>query len=466
MRAALGFAGVHVLFALPGMALLFALGFVSRPRHLPAAIGPAYLCGLAAVMPVLILMLVVGLPARLPHVVAMAAAVTAALVAVGIARRRREARGPEDPPPEPGSSVERWLTRVGIAVLVLFFAVSARAFANLPTVNDGWTMWSYKGLALFHFGELQVDTFGRMDAGPWHPEYPLLQPLLESIFFRAMGGPHLQEMHLVLWLVFGAFVWTVAYLLRARGIGLLLSLAPVGALALTAGSHKAIALGYADTTVACFSAAGVLAIGLWVDSGRTRFALLGGVLLAGAANVKTEGLVVAAIVLAAAAAALALARLPRWRVLAVSGGIAGLGAAPWLAWCAAHGLENRDTEGIDAALDWSFLADRLDRLSRANGEILEQLANQGLWTWIAPAFLALAAVCLVTGAARRQASFYLATATLVTFALLWAYWTGRIEIGHYLLHSSERVVGAVVFVCAGGLAHLAGILLPKARRDE
>jgi hypothetical protein len=462
MRAGLGFAAVHVVFAAAGMALLYALGLVSRLRALTWALGPAYFCGLAAVMPVLILLLVLGVPVRLPLFAAVSLALTAAFGAAGLAAARRGREPLPVPAPAP-TRIEAAGALAAIAALALFFGVGTTSFENLATLGDDWAIWSYKGLALFEFGVLQPEIFEGTDPGPSQPGHPVLQPLLQSLFFRAMSGPHLQEFHAALWIVFASFVWTVAFLLRSRGAGLPL-LAPLAALALTPGSQQFVAIGYADVTVAGFTAAGALAIGLWLDDGDSRYALLGSILLAAAANSKSEGLVAAALVLVAAAAAIAFARLREWRSWFAAVGIASAGAAPWVAWRARHGIENADVRPLTEALDWSLLSDRTDRLSRAIGELFEQLSNQGRWVWIVPCFLVLGIVCLANGTARRQAGFYLGTATLMMLVLFWVYWTTRRQdFDTYLHFSADRVVTGVVFVSGVGLMHLIALAAPWQR---
>jgi hypothetical protein len=79
--------------------------------------------------------------------------------------------------------------------------------------------------------------------------------------------------------------------------------------------------------------------------------------------------------------------------------------------------------------------------------------------WLAPCFLALAIVCLVTGTARAQAAFYLSAMTLMVLGLLWAFWISRVEIHLYLFNNTRRVVTGVEFVAAAGLVHLAARVL-------
>jgi hypothetical protein len=470
-RSALGFAGIHLLFAAAGMALLYALGFVSRLRHLLTALGPAYLAGLAGVMPVLILLMVLGVPIRAVEATVTATALTVALAATGFAlSRRRPAPAPADDEP-PADTAERWLARAGVAALGLYFAIGASAFAKLPAVGDDWAFWSYKGLVLYDYGgRLDQEVLTGAFPGPAHLDYPMLQPLFESILFRGMGGIHLQEWHIALWILFASFVWTVGFLFRSRGVGMPVLLGPLAALGLSPLAATWVAIGYGDVSVACFAAAGVLCVGLWLDGGQARYALLGGVLLAGAANTKNEGLTAAAAVLLAAAVVLFRTRRDgagghRWRAWAAAAGIAAAGALPWILWRSSHGLRNDDVPALGNSLDVDFLTGRLDRLSQAVGKLAAQLANQGAWIWIVPCFLVVAIVCLATGSARRQAAFYLGTAVLMMLSLYWVYWTGRLEARYWLEFSGDRVVTGVVFVSAVGLIHLLALVLSRRPPD-
>jgi len=457
---------MHMLFVAVGLTVLYALGLVSRPRQLIAAIGPAYLAGVGVVALPLVLLIVLGGPGRLPQLGAIAAILAVAFAAAGAwAVRRRSAPAlaePSDPTP-----ATTWATRAGVAALSLYFAFGASAFAKLPTGNDDWGFWSYKAIALYDYGgKLGTDLLTGGIPGPAHIDYPVLQSLLESLFFRAMGGIYLQEWHIALWIVFAAFVWTAVFLLRSRGVDTLVALAPIGALALTRTASSNVAAGEADVTVACFTAAGALSVGLWLDASERRYALLGGVFLGAAAATKNEGAAAAVAVLLAAAGVLTAARLPRWRVWAIAAAIAAIGAVPWTAWRSAHGVRNVDTGPVSNAVDVGRLTGRLDRLVAAVGKLFAALADQGSWSWIVPCFLVLAGVCVYTGRARREAAFYVACCGLMMLGLCWVYLVGNRPIHLWLRNSAPRVVTGVVFVAAMGAAHLAWMALRPPPRSS
>ncbi|HEX8742378.1 MAG TPA: hypothetical protein VF712_04520 [Thermoleophilaceae bacterium] len=460
MRDAVWTVGFHAAFVLPGLALLYALGFVRRLRDVPLAIGPAYLTGVAGVISLLLIPLVLDVGVRLPQLVVASALCTLALAATGfVLARRGRARAEDVPGAASAGSLERWAGRVGFGALAVFFVAGFSAYAELPTVGDDWTIWSYKAVAFFTLdGELRPEVFAGHEPGPAHLHYPVLQPLLESLYFRSVDGAQLQQWHSMLWILFGAFVWTVAWLARTRAVPAFVALAPVAALALTQKSHRIIEIGYADVTVACFAAAGALAIGFWVSRGGARYAVLGSVLLAGAANTKNEGLVAAIAVLVSAAAIVLWSRRD-WRATLAAGAIFAAGVVPWILWRSSNHIRSADVAPLGDSLEWDYLSDRFDRVGVSFSALFDHMSNPSEWNFIAPALLVLAGVCLVSGIARREAAFYLAVPTLMVLALVWVYWTGFLGIEYWLENSSDRTVTTVLYVCGVGTLHLTALLM-------
>jgi hypothetical protein len=465
MREELGFAAIHGLFAVPGLALLHALGFVRRPIHVLTALGPAYICGLAAVLPVLILMLVLGIPAAtLPAAVATALVIATAVLVAGFVARRRGVAATHPEPARPASRLEAWIGRAGVLALGLYFAFGTSAFKRLGTLGDDWQMWSYKAVAFFHYGRLQHEVFGVSQPGPAHPDYPVLKPLLDSLLYRAIGGEHLDHMHMFLWLLFGALVWTLGYFVRARGFALALILPVVAALALSPAAHDITRIGYVDITVAGFGAAGALCIGLWLEEGGMRFAIVGSLLLAAAANTKNEGLIAAFVVLLAAAFVIWRFGERPWRAWLTAAGIVLAGTLPWLIFKSTHHLSNSDVYPLTHSLNPGFLLDRTGRLTFSMAKTMLQLSDQTRWVWVTPLFFILAGACVVTGTVRRVATYYLMVALLTLASLWWVYWTGRLEIQNWVFYSVDRVVAGVVLLAGAGLLHLTGLLVPWGRR--
>ena len=460
MRELAGTIGFHLAFVAPGLALLYALGFVRRWREIPAAIGPAYLAGVAGVMSLLLAALSAGASVRLPALVAVGGAATLALAAIGLVRARRSAADTAAPPADRATSLERWVARAAIALLAAFFVIGSSAFASAPTVGDDWTIWSYKGLALFHFGSLDQALFTAPDIGPAHPYYPPLQPLFQSLFFRSVGDTQFQEFHSVLWFLFAAFVWTAVWLARREGLPLLLVLVPAAALAFTSKSHEIVEIGYVDVTVSAFAGAGALCAGLWVRSGGWRHALLGAVFLMGAANAKNEGVAAAAAVLVVTGAIVLLQRRDVWRQWAAMAGIVVAGALPWMLWRSSKGIKSENQAELGEAV--GNLGPQIERVPESFTGIFDQLSDGGRWSSIVPCLLVVAVICLIRDTARREAAFYLGVAVLMTFTLVLVYWTGTLPLEYWLGSSVDRTVAGIVYVSAVGLIHLTALLLSDA----
>ena len=459
MRQELGFVAFVVAFLVPGLALLYALGFVTRVREVPGALGPAFLAGVAGTMTVLLALLSAGAAVRMPLFVVVVGIATVGLVAAGFVLARRRPRPPGEPEPERAArGLEVWVPRLMVGVMAAFFLIGFSAFLDLPTVGDDWTIWSYKGLSLYQLGgTLDHELYTRSDLGPAHPYYPMLQPLLQSLFFRTTGEAQLQEFHAVLWVLFGSFIWTVLWLARTRSLPLWLVVVPTAALAFGMKSHEAATNGYADTTVSSFAGAGALAVGLWLRDGAARYAVLGGVLLAGGANTKNEGVSAAIVVLLVAAAFVVAERGRGWRPWLAAAGITLAGTIPWSLWRSAHDVTDASRVGVIESFE--RLPDELHRVPKAFTAIFDNMADSGAWTYLVPCLLALAVVCLVRGVARREAAFYLSASVLMTLALVFTYTTGLLPVDYWLESSANRTVSTIVYVCGVGTVHLVGLLL-------
>lgn len=469
MRALLGFAAAHVVLLAPGLALLWCLGLL-RPaaRAVAFALGPAYLLGVALTAMTLQLLLVLGITLSLPLTVAVALALSGGLVALG----RRLGLAQELPRVRAfASPAERALVGLGAAMTVAWFVVGARSFDQLPTQVDDARIWSLRSLGLFFFGGLQRELFTGDAYVPSHLDYPLLVPLLNSTIFRFMGGEDLRLVHLELWICVAAFAWTVAWAL-GPGRRVLAWLPAVVVLPILGPVVDNVALGNVDTLVAGFAAAGALLVALWLEERRPALGVAGAVLLAGAACTKNEGLVAALVVLALAAVVLLvradpLPRLRRLRTWLVCAGVVAFAIVPWQVWMAAHDIANKDVPGLTTTLDPGYLADRTDRLDAAVERLFTVMSNQGVYLWIMPAFLALAAAAIVADRRLRAlAGFYLAGVVLFFCALLWVFWTGVLDIRFHLDTAADRTSMTYMLLALVGLAHLASSAVRARERDE
>jgi hypothetical protein len=468
VRADLGGFLADGAFALAGLAVLWGLGLVERGRSVPAALGLAYLVGVAVVCVVLIALLTVGVPFTLGTFVAVVVACVAVGVAAGLRRGGR-------PPAERRSrrislrdvSPDGWIV-AGFAVALAAYALwGVVATREIPIEKwDAWTIWSRKGEMLAASSTLVEGFFAGPAYAFMHQDYPLLFPIWEAVHFRAAGAIDTQAIHGHMWLLLVAFAWAAAYLVRE--VAKPVVWAPI--LLAVAAAHGAwwpVTTAYADVPVAIFGAIGALATGLWVARGRPGDLAVGTIALAGAASLKNEGLMVAAAVLIAAGAVTVVSRRGALRAWALAALGFVLAVLPWRVWMAAH-----DVEGdlpISKGLDPGYLIDRSDRVRPSISSINEQLSNQGEWVYLVPLAVLVVLACLVTGVSRRLAAFYAASATLVWALLVWAYWISHLDLGYHLESSVDRVVAVLLFVCAVAVLHLSGRLAsavaPPDRRD-
>lgn len=459
MRPVLGFIVAHLAIAAPGFALLWCTGMLrGGVRAWVLGTGPAYLLGVAMVAIVAQLLLVIGVAMSLALTMAIVLALCAAAV---VARRRRGL-----PSPLPGAApyrtkAERGLVALGGAMTILWFVFGARAFDQLPTQVDDARIWSLRTLGLFFHGGLQEDVFTGEAYVRSHLDYPLLVPVLDSTIYRFMGGEDLRLAHLELWICMAAFAWTVAWAL-APGRRAVVWLPAVVVLPILGPVVDNIALGNVDTLVAAFSAAGALLVALWLEDGRSECAVLGAVLLGGAACTKNEGMIAALIVIAVAAVVLLVRRdpLPRLRRLRPWFAVAGIvlvAIVPWQLWLALHDVANTDVPGLGSALSPGYLSERTGRLGTAVERLFTVFGNQGVYLWIMPTFLALAVALVATarGRLRSLAGFYLAAVVLFFCALLWVFWTGRLDVQYHLDTAADRTSMTFMILALVGVAHLA-----------
>lgn len=451
----LGWIAVHSLFAVAGGAVLAALGMIRMTwRGILLALGPAYITGVACVTLVLIAAMVIGLPFNDVTLLVVAVVLTAAFVAV--AMRRSGVGRWLAPATTPRSAAERWGVRLIGAVTAIFVLVAGAAFIRMPTNWDPAHMWQLRAGAIYYWHGLVPDVFTNVARfGPFHADYPIAQATFEAAIFHGLGGEHIQWIHVELWGLCAAALWTVAYLLAPRRRAIIW-LPVVGAMAVATGLYDTPLQGNADLTLAMFVALGALGVGLWLERGHVAPLILGGIFLSAAANTKKEGLIFAAAI-GVTVIGLLLVRRRRDELIPLAGVTAGavLLIIPWLIYVRVHNIPSGDTAPLHTILSHGYLTGRLYRLSAAQTAVLGQFTSTS-WPPAVPALLALAPICFFTRRLRRLAAFYVVSATLMTCALLWIYWTGTwVDINQYLSVSVTRVVMSVITVSAVGAAQLA-----------
>jgi hypothetical protein len=455
-RLVIGFVLFHTLAAVPGLVLLYALGLLRlRPLALLAAAGPAMLLGIALVGIPLIALVVLGVSVGLAAALAVVAVVTVTLVLVAVGTR--EGRPAElEPAGLPATRMEAVVERVVLAGTALYLMAGSIAFTNLETLWDDANIWSLKALGLYHQGTLVDGLADNPALSGVHLDYPLLQPMTEATFFHAIGSVDLRLWHFELWVLMALAIWTLAWLLAPLGPRWPWTVV-LATLALSGLVSGNITLGDADLLMAALVGCATLAFGIWLQRGGLRYALLGGLLLAAAANVKNEGLVFGTAVGVALVAAAAFGSRPgRWRDLVVAAGLVAVSVLPWQIWVGGNDAATRNTPSPWQVIDDpSYLTDRLDNLWRGLGQVITQLMNTAEWNALAPAFLVCAVTMVVVGRERTVAAFYLLAGFLAYLSVAYVYWVTPIQdIGGFEQRSGARIALGVVFVAGVGLAHL------------
>lgn len=458
MRTELGIVGVTVLLVVAGQGVLLGLGLTAlRVRTLIASAGLAYLAGVASTLLIGILLLALGGTLNLPIFVLLAVLLAAGGAALAIRRGRaaRAAPAEERAPRIRMSRAQMAVIGFGLALLAAILVVGLLDAGVRPLSDwDSWSIWTRKAVVLTS-GGLDPRVFAGDPYVFSHLDYPILLPLFESVHFRAMGIADTQAIHAVLWLFYVASLGSIAYL-ASRFTRIWVWLPVVLALAFGTQYHDQLFTAYADVPLGLMAAPGVLCLGMWLRELDWRWLALGSLLLAAAASIKNEGLLLMAAVFVAAAIVLAVGRA--WRPLGRLGlallGVA-LAVAPWRIWIAAHHI-NSDLP-ISKGLDPSYLSERSSRISPTLKALIPMLEN-GALSYVVPLALALVVIGVLTAGLRRVAAFYL-LAGLGTFAsVVWAFVITPNPLDWQIGTSGNRVIMGLVFVSAAALAQMGGLL--------
>ena len=483
MRDALALIVVNGVFAVVGAFALAAVGYLtpaaSAWRPALVAVGPSVLLGAALVIPTAIICLIVGVPVTLVTIVVIAALWGYVLWLYCWARGRRVAASAAYA--ERGQEEDRLAAiglRVVLAAVGLYAVLGAWALARVPTRGDDARIWSLRGLTLAYYDFLKPEIFLDPIQSGGHAVYPLFQPLLEATLSRAAGHPALRVVHAELWLVFVFAAWTAGYMLwhafplrPPRNRWRVIALAALGMLALTQFAILNIVVGDADTTGSVLLAAGILGLGLWLDTADRRPLAVGTLMLAAAASTKDEDLTAAASVLVVVAVVVVVSKLhssgwrhdwrPLWPLLA-AGGTFVVWVAPWRIWLAAHHLTDTVQPPLPRALNPGYVLGRTSELNRTATAMIDQVLLH--WNWLAAIFLATCAVSLITGVGRRAAAVYLGLFALIIAELLWLYTTTPLSLDFLIPTSMDRTVSVFMAMAPLATAHLLLAVVADAAR--
>jgi hypothetical protein len=409
MRADLAPLATSALYLFAGFGVLGAAGALRlRLWSLLAAAGLAYLAGMAAVLLVGIALMSAGVALGLGSVTA----ITIAIGVGGLALWRIRGEPADTRPPRAATGAaaelraairswgpEHWIAAAIVAALVVYLAAGYAA-ASRETIFgwDSFSIWSRKALLLLHAGKPDAAIFGSNYYTFMNPDYPILLPFAESIFFRVSGTTDFQALHGQFWILFAAFLWAAGYL--ASRVGRPLLWAPlIALLAVTPGLEVGIRTMYADVPMSLFLGIGVLLVGMWITDRRPGDLALGTLMLAAAASTKNEGLAAAAGVLVVALLVRVIARdggSVRSAAAAPLAALAALGVAvaPWRLWVGAHDVPTV-TIPVSKGFDPGFVIGHADRFHPTVTAIGSEVADPGKWYYLLPLALAMAIAALL-----------------------------------------------------------------------
>lgn len=467
-----------VAFVFAGAGVLAAVGWHTHgPLRTIGVIVLAYVAGLAATMLVAIALLCAGIPMHIS--VFAVVSVLVGTGGIGIRAWRERARwrlarlllrtGLRMQ--SPGTwTVERWLAGA-VGVILLAYVVLGYGWAKTMPLNawDAWSIWARKGTILLDYGTLPTAFFGSHSYAFMHPDYPLLVPTLESIWFRLVGGADTQSLHVQFWLLFVTSVGAAAYL-AARVTPVAIWAPLIGFIAVLPAATSQLMTLYADIPMALFLMLGVLLLGLWIEDHRGSLLSLAALFLAAAANTKNEGLTAAVCALVVAFLITAARPVPRrrnadLRALVIACAAFAAAVAPWRLWLAVHHIGGDMPVG--KGLDPSYLASRSGRISPTLTALYAQISDQGVWHYLLPLGVSAVLACLIVRETRRLAAFYALTGVGILATVLWGYTINPNRIGWLAATSATRTVDGLMFVAIAALLHLTGATLavkPQAQR--
>jgi hypothetical protein len=442
------------LFIIAGHGVLLALGVTRlRVRTLLASTGLAYLVGAASTLLLGILLLAVGGELKIPVFTALALLLGAGGSALAV---RRGAGSAENE--RAGTRMSRSQMAgigLGCALLIALLVVGLLDAGVRPLSDwDAWSIWTRKAIVLTS-GGLDPRVFAGDPYAFAHLEYPILLPLFESVYFRAMGVADTQAIHAALWLLYVATLGSIAYL-GSRFTRIWVWLPVVLALAFGSIFHAQLLSAYADVPMGLFAAPGVLCLGMWLRELDWRWLALGGLLIGAAANVKNEGLLLLVAVFVAAAVVLAAGRA--WRPLGRLGlGLLGVAVAvaPWRIWTAAHHITS--SLPIAKGLDPSYLSERSSRVVPTLKALVPNFES-GALSYVVPLALAVVILGVAISSIRRVAAFYLLAGVGTLASVVWAFVITPDALDWQIATSGNRVIMGVTFVCLAALVHVGGLL--------
>ena len=294
-------AGLNVLYLIVGATFMWLVrddpsDWIDVARY----VGLAYMVGVVATGSVWTLLLISGSPFSLALVLGLPALLTIGFIVAGKNRGRALPRGGRV---EGGPQL--LVTAVGVAATgVLLEGLFRRSRLEGLYEFDGWSFWVPKAKAIYEFGSLDKGFFTSLPGAA----YPPLVPTLDAAAFHVMGSADVVTLHVQYWLFGVGLVWALAGLLAERvpawilwPLMLLLLLAPrIG---------RRFQIVEADMFLDFLFVLAAVLLAVWLLERERWRLMVATALLCGMVLTKREGLLLFAVLVAAALVASAR----RWR---------------------------------------------------------------------------------------------------------------------------------------------------------
>ena len=340
-----------------------------------------------------------------------------------------------------------WLNWVAVAGAALLFvyveALFRRAKVEQPHDWDVWAFWLPKAKSIVYFGGLDTGVGGYTSFA--NPDYPPLVPASEAGVFRFVGSADPRALPLQHWVLAVAFFGALAALL-ARRVPQWIVWPSLAMLAVLPTYTRFVGSSLAEEPLVLIVGVATVCGALWMLEGEARLGVLCGILLAGEALAKNEGLVFAVLV----ALVIGLARSAAWpRRLASTALLAAapiLAVVPWRLWMQAHHVPPTAAYRFGDLFRPSYLADRVDRLGIAFERLPGFVFAWDRWLLTVPVAIALA---LIVARRRPPLSALLLVGLVVGFlGNAVTYWISTFPLDWYISTSAARTTATLVIFAA------------------
>lgn len=403
---------LNLFFLLVGSGVLWGLRGWASWRELLRLGGVAYLLGIAAMIALLSLQLVLGVPFG---AVSLALSGSGVLVTGALLGKRYGRRLPRLRWNDLTLSRISLLTAFVIASMLLYFQAFFRS-GRLQGIGpdwDAWRAWTLRAKQIYFDGHLDasIPSLGQ------YPSYPPGISVVQASAFHAMGTVDDVTLHLVGWFFAIGFVWAVAGLLIPHVRSVILAPILLVLLLMPKGILEWGTFLMADLPMAYLLVAAALLLVLWVHDHAMWRVSAAALLLGAAMLTKREGLLFALVLILAGA----IASVREWRRfwLPLAGcALAALAlAVPWRSWIV---LQDLPSDGPTAGY-FGFI-EHLGRGWPSLRLIVSTIFSSDHWLFV-PVLAIVATFIALVAREARLAGYALAVFTLSVLGATWIIWS-------------------------------------------